>query len=407
MTAAAHPPEAAKTATAKDLNATLARIRAAARDAGVPSYDARIESLEKLERALRKRKDAIAHGDRARLRQPLASTRRSWPRSSSLLGEIRHAKQHLRDWMEPEERETSFEFMPADVPASSTSRSASIGDHLALELPGVSSRSAPLVAALAAGNRAMIKPSELVPETAELLRDLVADAFPEDQVAVVTGGAEVGEAFSKLAVRSPRLHRLDARRQGRDARGEREPRARDAGARRQVADDRRGRLRHAAVAAERIMAGKTYNAGQTCIAPDYVMVPAASRDAFVEACKAGRRQACSPRSRRTPTTRRSSTTSTTRACARTSTTRRSAAPRSSSATRRPKRSTRRRARWRPRSCSTPTDEMLCMQEEIFGPVLPVLTYTRLDEALAYVNDAPAPARALLLRRTTARRSTAC
>jgi acyl-CoA reductase-like NAD-dependent aldehyde dehydrogenase len=60
MTAAAHPPEAATTATAKDLNATLARIRAAARDAGVPSYDARIESLEKLERALRKRKDAIA-----------------------------------------------------------------------------------------------------------------------------------------------------------------------------------------------------------------------------------------------------------------------------------------------------------------------------------------------------------
>ena len=56
----------------------------------------------------------------------------------------------------------------------------------------------PLVGVLAAGNRAMIKPSELVPETAALLRDLVAETFPPDQVAVITGGPEVGEAFSRL-----------------------------------------------------------------------------------------------------------------------------------------------------------------------------------------------------------------
>jgi len=72
-----------------------------------------------------------------------------------------------------------------------------------VELPACELALAPLVQVIAAGNRAMIKPSELVPETAALLHDLIAETFPEDQVTVVTGGPEVGEEFSRLPFDSP------------------------------------------------------------------------------------------------------------------------------------------------------------------------------------------------------------
>ena len=64
--------------------------------------------------------------------------------------------------------------------------------------------------ALAAGNRAMVKMSETTPATGELLARLVARHFPGGEVTVVNGGADVAQAFCRLALRPPALHRLDA-----------------------------------------------------------------------------------------------------------------------------------------------------------------------------------------------------
>jgi coniferyl-aldehyde dehydrogenase len=387
MTAAAHPPEAAKpaTATAKDLDATLARIRAAARSGGVPTYEARIESLERLERAVRKRKDAIAQaigrdfGTRSKHETFVAEI-------FVLLGEIRHAKEHLRDWMDPQERETSFEFMPATCQVVHQPLGV-IGIISPWNYP-VSLALGPLIGALAAGNRAMIKPSELVPETSELLRDLVADAFPEDHVAVITGGAEVGEAFSKLAfdhlvfTGSTRVGKIVMRAASENL----VPVTLELGGKSPtiVGTDFNTR-----VAAERIIAGKTYNAGQTCIAPDYVMLPAAARDAFVEGCKAAVAKLF-PTLEKNPDytsvindkhfARVLSYVDDAKTRGATIVECNHAAESFDPATR----------KMAPTLVLDPTDEMLCMQEEIFGPVLPVLTYTRLDEALAYVNAHPRP-----------------
>ena len=123
----------------------------------------------------------------------------------------------------------------------------------------------------------MIKPSELVPETAALLRDLVAETFPPDQVTVVTGGPEVGEAFSRLPfdhlvfTGSTRVGKIVMRAASENL----VPVTLELGGKSPtiVANG----LQRAHTAAERIMAGKLFNAGQTCIAPDYVMVP--GRDA--------------------------------------------------------------------------------------------------------------------------------
>jgi coniferyl-aldehyde dehydrogenase len=385
MTAAAQTPEAAKIATANDLDHTLARMRTAARQAGVPSYESRIESLDKLARALRKRKDGIAlaiardFGNRSKHETYVAEI-------FVLLGEIRHARQHLRDWMDPEERETSFEFMPATCRILHQPLGV-IGIISPWNYP-VSLAIGPLIAALAAGNRAMIKPSELVPETSELLRDLVADAFPADQVAVVTGGAEVGEAFSKLPfdhlvfTGSTRVGKIVMRAASENL----VPVTLELGGKSPtiVGSDFNTR-----VAAERIMAGKTYNAGQTCIAPDYVMVPAASRDAFVEACKASVAKLF-PTLEKNPdytSVVNDKHFARVRSYVDDAKTRGARIVELNPAAELIDPASRKMA---PTLVLDPTDEMLCMQEEIFGPVLPILTYTKLEEAIAYVNAHPRP-----------------
>jgi coniferyl-aldehyde dehydrogenase len=282
MTAVAQPPEDAKPATAKDPSAVLVRLKDAARTHGAPAYDERIDSLEKLERALLKRKDALAEaiardfGHRAKQETFFADL-------FMVVAAIRYTKQHLRDWMDPEDRDTSWVFLPASSRIVRQPLGV-VGIISPWNYP-VQLALAPLVGALAAGNRAMIKPSELVPETAELLRDLVTEAFPEEQVAVITGGPEVGEAFAKLPfdhlifTGSTRVGKIVMRAASENL----VPVTLELGGKSPIIV---GPDFNSRVAAERVMAGKTFNAGQTCIAPDYVMLPAASRDAFVEACRA-------------------------------------------------------------------------------------------------------------------------
>lgn len=385
MTAVASSTEAAKNAPGPDLHGFLERLRKAGRAAGAPTYEERIESLERLERVLRKRKDAIAQavardfGNRSRHETLAAEV-------FVLLGEIRHAKQHLRDWMEPEERETSMEYMPASCQIVYQPLGV-IGIISPWNYP-VSLALGPLVGALAAGNRAMIKPSELVPETAELLRDVVAETFPEDQVTVVTGGSDVGEAFSKLPfdhlvfTGSTRVGKIVMRAAAENL----VPVTLELGGKSPtiVGGDFNPR-----VAAERVMAGKTMNAGQTCIAPDYVLVPAGMRDAFVEACKASVAKLF-PTIEKNPdytSVINDKHYARLRALVDDAKTRGGKVVELNPAGEALDPATRKLP---PTLVLDPTDEMLCMQEEIFGPVLPVLTYTRLDEALAYVNDHPRP-----------------
>lgn len=144
---------------------------------------------------------------------------------------------------------------------------------------------APLVAALAAGNRALIKPSELTPRLSALLKMRIAEYFREDEVAVITGGPDVASAFSAL----PFDHLLFTgstpvgRKVAEAAARNLTPVTLELGGKSPTIVDVSANL---ATTAERLTFSKFLNAGQTCIAPDYALVPQAIQAKFVEAMKA-------------------------------------------------------------------------------------------------------------------------
>lgn len=143
----------------------------------------------------------------------------------------------------------------------------------------------PLAGVLAAGNRAMVKPSEFTPRTSDLLQRLFADRFSPEEVTVVTGGAEMGAAFASL----PFDHLVFtgagsiARHVMRAAAEHLVPLTLELGGKSPVVI---GNGVDMATAAARIMAGKTLNAGQICLAPDHVFAPHDRIPEFVAAASA-------------------------------------------------------------------------------------------------------------------------
>jgi coniferyl-aldehyde dehydrogenase len=367
-----------------DPGAILARMRLAARKKPAPGYEERSRALERLEGALLARKTAIAaaissdFGNRS-THESLAGE------VFVVLGAIRHARAHLRDWMEPEDREVSWLF------ATSTARVVPqpvgvVGIISPWNYPVLLSLS-PLVGALAAGNRVLVKPSELVPQTAALLADLVASAFSDDEVAVVTGGAEMGERFSRLPfdhllfTGSTRVGKLVMRAASENL----VPVTLELGGKSPAIVGPDCSLR---LAATRILAGKLFSAGQTCIATDYVLLPAPMRDAFVEACQAAV-AAMYPTLAKNPDFTSIISDAHVARLGRVLDDARARGGRVVElvASGESFEGTRKVA---PALVLDVTDEMLVAQEEIFGPILPIVTYTTLDEAIAYVNDRPRP-----------------
>ena len=246
---------------------------------------------------------------------------------------------------------------------------------------------APLAGALAAGNRAMLKLSEYTPAFSQLMQGLIADRFGPDEVAVVTGGAEVGAAFAAL----PFDHLVFT---GSTAVGRRVMAAASANLT-PVTLELGGKSPTVVApgyplerAATRIMAGKLLNAGQTCIAPDYVLVPRDSVDAFVRCAQRQARQMypsgladrdyCSivdaRQYERLTRYLDEAQSSGTRAVALFD-----GPPRDDLG-----------HRLGPVVLVDPAPSLAVMRDEIFGPVLPVLPYDRPEDAVAFINAQPHP-----------------
>jgi coniferyl-aldehyde dehydrogenase len=141
----------------------------------------------------------------------------------------------------------------------------------------------PLAGVLAAGNRALIKPSELTPASSELLSQMFRESFDESEIAVVQGGVETGAAFSRL----PFDHLVFtgstavARKVMAAAAESLVPLTLELGGKSPVIVSRSAGLTDAAM---KIMAGKLFNAGQVCLAPDYVLAPAERLEEFAAEC---------------------------------------------------------------------------------------------------------------------------
>jgi len=303
-----------------------------------------------------------------------------------LLDGIKYIKKHLKGWMKPQSRHVSMTYRPARAKVH----------FQPLGLVGVISpwnypfqlALAPAAAAIAAGNRVLVKPSEYTPRSSELLVDIFADAFDQDTAGVVLGGPEVGEAFSRLAfdhlvyTGSTHVGRLVMR----AAADNLVPVTLELGGKSPTIIHSDYPLEKAA---ERIAWGKWANAGQTCIAPDYVLVHESKLDALSEAIGAS--------ARRYYPTLRDNPDYTAIVNARhyerlnrlvseaVSKGARKTEINPANETLEP--GTKKIA---PTLLTGVNDDMRVMQEEIFGPILPLVPYRTMEDAIDYVVSRPRP-----------------
>lgn len=193
---------------------------------------------------------------------------------------LRHARKHFRRWMKPRRRPIQMMFMPASGRVHYQPLGV-VGIISPWNYP-VQLALLPLVGAIAAGNRALIKPSELTPHTSALLEQVIGEVFDESEVAVVQGGVDVAQAFTQLPFNH--LFFTGSTAVGREvmkaAAENLVPVTLELGGKSPALIASDFPLEKAA---ERIAVGKLFNAGQTCIAPDYVLVPRGKEAAFVAA----------------------------------------------------------------------------------------------------------------------------
>lgn len=304
---------------------------------------------------------------------------------SGSIGPLKFAKDNVRKWMKGQKRKTTpailglfgakaeIQYQPKGV----------VGVISPWNFP-VNLTFAPLAGILAAGNRAMIKPSEFTPETSALMKTMFAKAFSEEEIAVITGGPEVGQAFAGL----PFDHMIFtgatsvARHVMRAAAENLVPLTLELGGKSPVIISQSADM---ATTAARVMNGKTLNAGQICLAPDYVLAPEGRVEEFVS-------EATSAVGRMFPTLK--DNPDYTAVIAQRHYDRikgyiddarakgadiREINPASEDFSQQEHR------KIPPTLILNATDDMTVMQEEIFGPVLAVKTYRTAGEAVDYVN----------------------
>ncbi len=356
------------------LDTAFHRLRDASRSGPAPSRRGRIDRLDRVR--------ALVLDRRARFVEAIASDFGGRSPAETelleivpLLAGLKHSRSHVGAWMRDEKRHVAMQFQPARAwiryePLGVIGIISPWNYPLLLAL-------APLIDAFAAGNRAMIKPSELTPAFSDLLHDAVREVFDPAEATVAVGGVEVAQAFAAL----PFDHLLFT---GSTEIGRKVARA--AAENLTPVTLELGGKSPAIVApgypidkaARSVAFGKFVNAGQTCIAPDYALVPAAQADAFARSVIAvatasypeieGNRDYTNIISER-HRTRLLDAIEEARAAGATVLSHPGAAGRN--------------GKIAPTVVLDPPADGLLMREEIFGPVLPVVRYDGLDDAIAF------------------------
>ena len=291
---------------------------------------------------------------------------------------IRHARRHLGKWMRMRRAPTALYYRPGynrvlPQPVGVVGVVSPWNYPLQLSL-------GPAVGALASGNRVMLKPSEITPRTSALLEHAVGERFAADEFAVVTGGADAGRAFVELPfdhllfTGSTAVGRLVAQAAARNL----TPATLELGGKSPAILDPSCDM---AVAVPRLALGKLLNAGQTCIAPDYALVHATQVQQFTAAMRA----AVAGMYARTVDNDDYTSIVSDRHYARLEKLLEDARAKGANVVELGEKPEPARGRMPPVLVLDANDGMDLMKEEIFGPLLPVIAYGSVDEAIAYVN----------------------
>jgi coniferyl-aldehyde dehydrogenase len=294
---------------------------------------------------------------------------------------IHYASRHLKGWMKASKRKVGIAFQPAAAKVIYQPLGV-VGVIVPWNYP-LYLAIGPLVGALSAGNRVMLKLSESTPATGLLLKELLGRIFPQDLVCVVLGEADIGVAFSRL--RFDHLLFTGATSIGkhvmRAAAENLTPVTLELGGKSPAIVSRDVPLKDAA---ERIAFGKTLNAGQTCVAPDYVLVPEDRVGAFVEAYRQAVRGFYPTLTDNADYTAIINDRQLARLNGYISD------ATSKGALLIPLFDKGQGRRMSHSLLLNVSNDMIVMQDEIFGPLLPIVPYKDLDQAFAYINERPRP-----------------
>ncbi|MFM5027871.1 coniferyl aldehyde dehydrogenase [Aeromonas rivipollensis] len=298
--------------------------------------------------------------------------------------QINYSLKRLKGWMRPARRHPGLLLAPARVEVHYQPLGV-IGIMVPWNFPVMLSLG-PLIGAIAAGNRAMIKLSEFTPHTNAVLRTLLAQVFGDDEVVVIEGDAGLAAAFSTLpfdhllftgstavgrlvmAAAAPQLTPLTLELGGKSPC--------------LIAPDM-----PLALAVERMIFGKSLNAGQICVAPDYVLLPRGQEQAFIEAYQAHFRRLYPKGLDSTDYGSIINRAQYERLTAWLAEAKQAGAQVHPCAS--PARNDGAR-RLVPHLLTEVPGHCQLMQQEIFGPLLPLVPYDSIDEALAYIAARPRP-----------------
>jgi len=367
----------------KAMENRLQRMRATFTNAPYPSHKQRVSKLLALKKAVLRHEGNLIralnsdYGRRSAQDTLIADI-------LPIVTQINYTLRKLKRWMRAERRHTGLLFFPAKAEVFYQPLGV-VGIIVPWNFPVMLSLG-PLVSAIAAGNRAMLKMSEFTPHTNEVLQNLLEEVFDDLEVAVIEGDAEVAESFSRLAFDHMCFTGSTAvgRHVMRAAANNLTPVTLELGGKSPVviAPDMDIDL-----AVSRLIYGKSMNSGQICIAPDYILCPEHQVSALVKSyshqfqnmyplgCNSqdysaiinqrhldrlqkwlndGKDKGAQVIPAAEPACDESNQIMVTHLLL------------------------------------NPSDEMTLMREEIFGPVLPIVAYRDIDEALAYINARPRP-----------------
>ncbi|MFA7305355.1 MAG: coniferyl aldehyde dehydrogenase [Hyphomicrobium sp.] len=366
------------------LSRILSRQRTAFDRDGAPALDQRKADLRKLKAAVLARRKEIEDALNADFGNRSAYETRIME-LVPIIQSINYLKRNLRAWMRPERRRVAIHFTGARAYVVQQPLGV-IGIISPWNYP-LSLALIPLATALAAGNRVMLKPSELAPATATFLKRMLEDLYGEDRVSVVTGGADVGATFASLPfdhlafTGSTSVGKLVMKKAAENL----VPVTLELGGKSPVV---LGPDADIETAAMRIAYGKLANAGQTCIAPDYVLVPDKNAETFLSAYRASVATLYPNGIASDTYTSIISTRHLDRLRDLVADAKKKGARIVDVA---PSTDARNESRkFTPVVILGATSDMAIMREEIFGPVLPVVTYRNIDGAIAFINDRPRP-----------------
>ena len=375
-----------------DLDRTFARQRELSRAEPPASVTVRRDRLRRLLRALEAQADALVAAMSADFGHRAAHESETYDISGAI-SDIRHDLRHVARWMRPRRYPVRGYMWPGRAAVLPTPLGV-VGVLSPWNFPVYLALS-PLSAAVAAGNRVLLKPSEHTPRTSELLAELLGRAFSPEEVSVFTGGADLAERFASL----PFDHLLFTgstgvgRKVAAAAAKNLTPVTLELGGKSPLLvapsadpDD----------AAGRCMFGKLANAGQICVSPDYALVPRARISEFVE-------RASAHVQRLYPTIADNPDYSAVAGAERLARLESMIAEAEQKGARVVRLGASGAGKLAPTLVVEPHADTRVMQEEIFGPILPVVGYDTLDDAISFINARPRPLALYLFERNSRER----